>query len=84
MPKLLLIYASLLYAASVLGLAPKGPWDSFNLAPRTRIVRPTGVHSQQGNVKNSNLLLQDGKNAAVFGSTGSWVALDFGKEVSRD
>jgi hypothetical protein len=65
----------------VLGSSPKGPWDKFNYAPSSRTVWPTAIHSSNGNVQNAAKLVQNAGSATLTGN-GSWVALDFGVEVS--
>lgn len=73
------LLAVLLLCSGAAGSAPSGPWDSFNFAPETRLVRPTAVHLLSGSVQNArNLISSSGK--AEF-SNGSWVTLDFEKEV---
>lgn len=73
------LLAVFLLSSSAAGSAPSGPWDSFNFAPATRVVRPTSVHQTGGSVQHvSNLVLSTGKATLA---NGSWVALDFGKEV---
>jgi hypothetical protein len=64
----------------VLASAPSGPWDAFNLAPSSRTVYAANIHGTDGNVSNANnLLFQSG--AVVLSGDGSYVTLDFGKEV---
>jgi hypothetical protein len=66
----------------VLALAPSGPWDAFNFAPKTRTVYATSIRHVEPTVSGSeNLLLTSG--GATFDGQGSWVTLDFGKEVSK-
>ncbi|EKM52842.1 glycoside hydrolase family 78 protein [Phanerochaete carnosa HHB-10118-sp] len=60
--------------------APSGPWDTFNLAPATRVVRPTGLKEVVGAVQNAQGLLSE-TGAATFSGNESWLTLDFGKEV---
>jgi hypothetical protein len=75
--KFLALTANLLQA---LASAPSGPWDSFNLAPSSRTVYATNIHGTSGNVTNASNLLS--KSAAVvLSGNGSYVTLDFGKEV---
>lgn len=62
--------------------APSGPWDTFNLAPATRVVRPTSVKKSHGSIKNGNALLTS-SGQAIFSANESWLTLDFGKEVCR-
>jgi hypothetical protein len=53
----------------------------FNLAPATRVVRPTGIKKLSGLVENLHgLLTEDG--CATLSGNQSWLTLDFGKEVS--
>ncbi|KAG6827253.1 hypothetical protein H0H92_012614 [Tricholoma furcatifolium] len=66
---------------SVAALAPSGPWDAFNYAPADRTVYPTAIHSSHGFVSDVNNLVGDGAKTATLKGNGSWVALDFGKEV---
>ena len=60
--------------------APAGPWDAFNYAPKSRTVFPTAVKEVSGTVHNVQNLISKG-GATLIGN-GSWVALDFGVEVS--
>lgn len=60
--------------------APAGPWDAFNFAPKSRTVYPTAVKVTHGGVRNANALIA--KGAATLSGNGSWIALDFGVEVS--
>ncbi|KAL5485523.1 hypothetical protein ACEPAI_8165 [Sanghuangporus weigelae] len=71
---------SSLFTATALASAPKGPWDAFNYAPESRLVRPTGVFQMVGSVNNATELLSETGAASITGN-GSWVTLDFGKEV---
>ncbi|KAH8112125.1 Six-hairpin glycosidase [Phellopilus nigrolimitatus] len=74
-----LVVASLCVALSFAS-APSGPWDAFNYAPESRIVRPAAVFRLHGNVENaSNLVSSSGE--ATLNESGSYVSLDFGKEV---
>lgn len=61
--------------------APAGPWDAFNYAPKSRTVSPTSVKEVSGTVHNVQNLVSEG-SATIIGK-GSWVALDFGIEVSN-
>ncbi|EIW74840.1 glycoside hydrolase family 78 protein [Coniophora puteana RWD-64-598 SS2] len=70
----------------VLGAAPSGPWDAFNLAPTSRTVYPTSVYKSEGLVLNAEGLTSSPESEAAVGNAtlngnGAWVALDFGKEV---
>lgn len=78
---LLLTFLSL--ASPCLSAAPSGPWDAFNYAPSTRIVRPVFVHSTIGTVVGTLDLVNDSTGNATLSGNGSYVALDFGKEVGR-
>ncbi|KAL5528784.1 hypothetical protein ACEPAF_7921 [Sanghuangporus sanghuang] len=69
-----------LLTATALASAPKGPWDAFNYAPESRLVRPTGVFQVVGSVNNATELLSETGAASITGN-GSWLTLDFGKEV---
>lgn len=71
----------LAYSWRSLGLAPSGPWDSFNLAPKSKTVYPAAIHSTHGAVTHANLLVNNAGRASLA-SRGSWIALDFGIEVS--
>ncbi|KAH9943643.1 Six-hairpin glycosidase [Amylocystis lapponica] len=73
----LVVFVSL--ALLSLGSAPLGPWDNFNYAPGTRIVRPRAIFQVNGAVSSPEGLLSN--SGATFVSDGSWVALDFGLEV---
>ncbi|KAG6847181.1 hypothetical protein H0H93_009635, partial [Arthromyces matolae] len=66
--------------SSAAARAPSGPWDSFNYAPKSKTVYPKAIHSTNGTVINSELLVDNSGSATIIGS-GSWVALDFGIEV---
>ncbi|KAH9856209.1 Six-hairpin glycosidase [Lenzites betulinus] len=69
-----------LYASvSVRASAPAGPWDTFNYAPKSRTVYPTGVKETYGDVRNPKALTS--KGTATLSGNGSWIALDFGVEV---
>ena len=69
-----------LFADLVTGLAPKGAWDEFNYAPNSRVVRPTSIFKSSGSIQNSDSLFSDEGHTTISGS-GSYVSLDFGKEV---
>ena len=73
------LFVVFLLAHPILASAPSGPWDAFNYAPKSRTVTPTAVHSTGGSVEGAlNLMSLLGKATLT---NGSWVALDFGKEV---
>src|SRR3954453_8447521 len=59
--------------------APAGPWDAFNLAPAARSVPPVTVFKSGGTVGNAAGVLA-GQTTTLTGA-GSYVTLDFGKEV---
>ncbi|OCB86064.1 Six-hairpin glycosidase [Sanghuangporus baumii] len=60
--------------------APSGAWDAFNYSPESRVVRPTSVFKIQGSIFNADNLLSESDEATLI-NTGSFVSLDFGKEV---
>ncbi|KAJ7653391.1 glycoside hydrolase family 78 protein [Mycena rosella] len=62
-------------------LAPKGPWDAFNYAPASKIVKPVSVRSISGQVQGAQRLVQDSNAQATFTGNSSFVVLDWGKEV---
>ncbi|KAJ7077377.1 hypothetical protein B0H15DRAFT_1003594 [Mycena belliarum] len=63
------------------GLAPKGPWDAFNYAPASKLVRPVSVRSTHGSVVRAQRLVKDASAKATFTGNSSYVVLDWGKEV---
>jgi len=67
-----------------LAVAPNGPWDKFNLAPKSRTVYPAAIHSTSGSgdVANGETLVGDTGKAATLTKNGTWITLDFGTEVS--
>ncbi|KAL5507624.1 hypothetical protein ACEPAH_7080 [Sanghuangporus vaninii] len=69
-----------LLTATALASAPRGPWDAFNYAPKSRLVRPTGVFQTVGSVVNAKELLSETGTASITGNA-SYLTLDFGKEV---
>ncbi|EJD04901.1 Six-hairpin glycosidase [Fomitiporia mediterranea MF3/22] len=69
-----------LYASLAQASAPNGPWDAFNYAPVSRTVRPAAVFKSWGSIANAENLLSESGEASLSGD-GSFVALDFGKEV---
>ncbi|KAK7030185.1 Six-hairpin glycosidase [Favolaschia claudopus] len=71
---------SLLFLPFSLALAPAGPWDAFNYAPKSKTVYPAAIREVEGTVTNSELLV-DNQGSATLEVEGSWVALDFGVEV---
>ncbi|KAK0212653.1 glycoside hydrolase family 78 protein [Desarmillaria ectypa] len=64
-----------LYVAAV---APAGPWDAFNYAPRSRTVLPVQVIASIGNVE---VTVENATNSVTLASQGSYITLDFLKEV---
>jgi hypothetical protein len=75
-----IFYAIFFLAYPVLGLAPKGPWDAFNYAPKSKTVYPAAIRQIEGFVQNPQRLVNNVGSAKLSGQ-GSWVALDFGVEV---
>ena len=61
--------------------APPGPWDDFNFSPVSRTVSPTVIYGTSGDVDNADALLSADAGSATLRGAGSWVAIDFGKEV---
>ena len=69
-------------APFALSSAPKGPWDEFNYAPKSRTVWAQSVRQVAGTVENAhNLATKTG--VATLSGNQSYVTLDFGFEVSR-
>jgi hypothetical protein len=71
--------ALLLLAIQALAVAPSGPWDQFNFAPKNRTSHPITIRSTQGNVSNAQDLL--GSGSATLTGSGSFIVVDFGQEV---
>ncbi|KAJ6623288.1 Six-hairpin glycosidase [Mycena sp. CBHHK59/15] len=65
---------------TVLALAPSGPWDAFNYAPKSKTVYPAAIRQVEGPAQNTTCLVNNA-GAATLSGQGSWVALDFGVEV---
>jgi hypothetical protein len=63
-------------------LAPSGPWDSFNVAPASRTLWPTAVTATHGSLSAPEHLVGGADTGSAILHGDSWVALDFGKEVS--
>lgn len=62
--------------------APAGPWDAFNYAPESKTVYPIAVRQVEGSVVGAENLVGGGEGgSAVLEGAGSYVVLDFGKEV---
>ncbi|KAH7922494.1 glycoside hydrolase family 78 protein [Leucogyrophana mollusca] len=68
------------FYSPALGLAPSGPWDAFNISPKSKTIYPKAIHTVEGSVQNPLNLLSSAGGATLSGN-GSWVALDFGMEV---
>ncbi|KAJ3798770.1 glycoside hydrolase family 78 protein [Lentinula aff. detonsa] len=62
-------------------LAPSGPWDTFNYAPKSRTVYATSIRHTQSTVSGSENLLNGDNGSATLTGNDAWVTLDFGKEV---
>ncbi|KAJ7106845.1 glycoside hydrolase family 78 protein [Mycena crocata] len=74
------LLCNLLLAGPALGLAPAGPWDAFNYAPKSKTVYPAAIRQVEGSVTNSERLVNNTGSATLSGQ-GTWMALDFGVEV---
>ena len=75
------LHIALVWGASLAwGAAPSGRWDTFNLAPASRVVRPTAVKEVHGSIQNPHGLVTSNGRATLSGNE-SWLTLDFGKEV---
>ncbi|THV05163.1 hypothetical protein K435DRAFT_961542 [Dendrothele bispora CBS 962.96] len=70
-----------LFISTVWGLAPSGPWDQFNFAPASRVVTPQSVFQVVGSVDGAQELVSGQDGQATLSGDGSYVVLDFGKEV---
>ena len=55
------------------------PGDAYILAPRTRTLSPVAIHSTHGTTQNAGSVITGG--AALILGQGSYITLDFGKEV---
>lgn len=74
--------ALLTFGTLCAALAPDGDWNKFNIAPASKTLWPTAVKQTNGTVLSaSNLIGNKSTTAFATLSGGSWVALDFGKEV---
>lgn len=81
LPLPLRLFTLVLLVSPSLGTAPSGPWDAFNYAPASKLVWAMDIHSTNGTVDGATGLVNNtGGNATLTGD-GSYVALDFGKEV---
>lgn len=74
------IFASILCSHLARAVAPGGPWDSFNFAPDSKTLWPAAIHETHGSVKDGQELISNSGKATLSGE-GSWIALDYGKEV---
>lgn len=70
----------LLYTALADAFAPSGPWDAFNYAPESRVVRPVSVFKSGGTISEPSSLNWE-MGPVTLSRNGSFVSLDFGKEV---
>lgn len=78
----LLLSTFLLSSLSIsFGLAPKGPWDSFNYAPQSRTVRPKYIRGTVGVVQGAHHLINSTDGLATLLGE-SYVTVDFGIEVN--
>ncbi|KAK0200591.1 Six-hairpin glycosidase [Desarmillaria ectypa] len=73
----MLLYFLLL--PTVLALAPGGPWDAFNYAPKSKTVYPRDIYKIAGSVPGARNLVGNSGSATL--SPNSWFTLDFGIEV---
>ncbi|KAJ7258225.1 glycoside hydrolase family 78 protein [Mycena rebaudengoi] len=78
---MLLPLFSLLLPILCAALAPKGPWDAFNYAPKSKTVRPVSVRSISGKVRGAEGLVRNSAAQATFSGNSSFVVLDWGIEV---
>ena len=64
---------------TVAAAAAATPWSGYMLAPSSRTLTPVAIYKTNGTVQNPNNLLTG--NTAMMSGRGSYVVLDFGKEV---
>lgn len=76
------VATTILFVSTCLGKAPSGPWDVFNYAPSNKTVGAVSVHSTSGSVSGATELVNNAAGNATFSGNGSYVVLDFGKEVN--
>lgn len=76
-----LLFVPLYIASSCRGVAPSGPWDAFNFAPTSRTVRAETVRSVEGAVQGAQNLVGASPGTATLSRAGSYIVLDFSKEV---
>ncbi|KAF8209055.1 glycoside hydrolase family 78 protein [Mycena galopus ATCC 62051] len=67
-------------APTALALAPPGPWDAFNFAPKSKTVYAAAIREQEGTVSHASNLVNNVGSATLTGQ-GTYVTLDFGVEV---
>ena len=60
--------------------ASGNPWDVYMLAPATRTLTPVAIYTTSGTVSNPTNVLSG--SATRISGTGSYITLDFGKEVA--
>ncbi|KAF9440931.1 glycoside hydrolase family 78 protein [Macrolepiota fuliginosa MF-IS2] len=70
-----------LISFQVAAVAPPGPWDSFNFAPKDRTSHPTSIRTVSGEVQNMDALVNSSAGATTLSGNGSFVVVDFGQEV---
>ncbi|KAL0948873.1 hypothetical protein HGRIS_008991 [Hohenbuehelia grisea] len=73
--------AFLFISTVVLGRAPAGPWDAFNFAPTSKTVFPQTIRSVVGKVNGAHNLVENSSGSATFSGNGSYIVLDWSKEV---
>lgn len=66
-------------AVAILGTAPAGPWDAFNLAPESRTVYPRAIYGFSGTAGDVHGLVSGG--SLTLPSNTSFITLDFGYEI---
>ncbi|KAJ7626201.1 Six-hairpin glycosidase [Roridomyces roridus] len=76
-PRILLLACSVIPA---LGLAPSGPWDAFNFAPKSKTVYPASIRQSTGSITTPKNLV-NGAGKATLSGVNSSITLDFGVEV---
>ncbi|KZP23277.1 glycoside hydrolase family 78 protein, partial [Athelia psychrophila] len=62
-------------------IAPSGTWDAFNYSPANRTLGAVNIHSVNGTVDGASGLVNNTAGNATLSGSGSYVVLDFGKEV---
>ncbi len=66
---------------AVLAVAPSGPWDQFNFAPKSKTVYATKIYRTEGAVRGAQNLVSGNESATLTGQDSS-LTLDFGVEVA--